>query len=156
MSLKSFLRALRFAAVAIPLSGCALPPVLSIISITADVASYASTGKSVSDHGLSYVMQQDCAMLRVLDNGGPICVEEDEEATAVVSAESIVELGEPLASGIEAQGAGGGSLLDAAYLEDGVRPQSLAPNSDQLGSAGYLAGADSLANGTSLAKDVNG
>ena len=69
------------AAAVILLSGCALPPIVTVASIAVDVASYGATGKTVSDHGLSFVMQQDCAMIRVLDNEKPVCVEEDE-ATA--------------------------------------------------------------------------
>ncbi len=74
------------AAAVILLSGCALPPIVTIASIAVDVASYGATGKTVSDHGLSFVMQQDCAMLRVLDDEKPVCVEEDEAATAASDA----------------------------------------------------------------------
>ncbi len=76
-----FLRTSGVAAVVILLSGCALPPIVTVASIAVDVASYGATGKTVSDHGLSFVMQQDCAMLRVFENEKPVCVEEDE-ATA--------------------------------------------------------------------------
>jgi hypothetical protein len=44
-----------------------------------------STGKSVTDHGISAVLQKDCALLRVLE--GPICIEEKggEEEQEIVA-----------------------------------------------------------------------
>ena len=57
------LRWLVFAVVAISLSGCGLPPIISAASLALDVVSYGMTGKTVADHGLSLVMQQDCALL---------------------------------------------------------------------------------------------
>ncbi len=65
------------AAAAISLSGCGLPPIVTYISYAADVVSFLATKKSVTDHGISMVLQKDCALLRVLD--GPICIEEVEE-----------------------------------------------------------------------------
>ncbi len=62
------------------LSGCAVPPAITIASLVADVASYASTGKTVTDHGISLVVGQDCALLRGLE--GEICVEPDPARTA--------------------------------------------------------------------------
>jgi hypothetical protein len=45
-----------------------------------DFASYGATGKTVTDHGLSMVLQQDCALLRGLE--GQVCVAEGSaEAT---------------------------------------------------------------------------
>ena len=84
MKRSDFLRAPRYAAVAIALSalsGCALPPIITVMSIAADFASYGETGKTVTDHGLSLVAQKDCAMFRAIDNE-PICVEEDESAAS--------------------------------------------------------------------------
>ena len=80
-----FLRTSGVAAAVILLSGCALPPIVTVASIAVDVASYGATGKTASDHGLSFVMQQDCVMLRVFENEKPVCVEEDEAATATAS-----------------------------------------------------------------------
>ena len=71
------MRGLILAAAAISLSGCGLPPAVTYASYAADVFSYLTTGKSVTDHGISVVLQKDCALLRVLD--GPICIEEVEE-----------------------------------------------------------------------------
>ena len=65
------------AAAAISLSGCGLPPIVTYVSTAADIVSYLTTKKTVTDHGISMVLQKDCALLRVLD--GPICIEETEE-----------------------------------------------------------------------------
>ena len=84
MKRTDFLRALRFAAVAVPLSalsGCALPPIITVVSIAADFASYGETGKTVSDNALSLVTRKDCAMFRAVDNK-PICVENVEVAAS--------------------------------------------------------------------------
>lgn len=55
------------------LGGCGLvPPAISIASFAADALSYAVSGKSVSDHGLSMVMQEDCAVLNFV-KGEAIC-----------------------------------------------------------------------------------
>ncbi len=74
------MRWLLFAAAAVSLSGCVIPPAISVASVALDFASYGETGKTVTDHGLSAVLQQDCALLRGLD--GQICVAEGSaEAT---------------------------------------------------------------------------
>lgn len=44
------------------LAGCVLPPVATFASLLLDGASYASTGKSVSDHALSQFAAADCAL----------------------------------------------------------------------------------------------
>ncbi len=70
------------AAAAISLSGCGLPPIVTYLSTAADIVSYLTTKKSVTDHGISLVLQKDCALLRVLD--GQICIEEAAEVEEVV------------------------------------------------------------------------
>lgn len=62
------------AAVALSLSGCAIPPIISVASLAFDFASYGATGKTIADHGLSAVLQKDCALLRGLE--GQVCVAE--------------------------------------------------------------------------------
>ena len=74
------MRWLIFAAVAVSLSGCGLPPIISVASLVLDFASYGSTGKTVKDHGLSAVLQKDCALLRGLD--GQVCVAEGSAEAA--------------------------------------------------------------------------
>jgi hypothetical protein len=61
--------------------GCAIPPAVSIASLVADGASYVSSGKSVTDHGISALFGEDCALLRIFD--GKICRETPEYETTV-------------------------------------------------------------------------
>ena len=75
-----YMRWLSLAALTVVLSGCAVPPAITIASLVVDVASYASTGKTVTDHGISMVLQKDCALLRGLE--GEICLEPDPARTA--------------------------------------------------------------------------
>lgn len=69
------MRWLSLAALTVMLSGCALPPAFTIASLVVDVISYASTGKTVADHGISMVLEKDCALLRGFN--GEICLEPD-------------------------------------------------------------------------------
>ncbi len=74
------MRWLLFAAAAVALSGCGIPPVISVASLALDFASYGATGKTVADHGLSAVLQKDCSLLRGLK--GQVCFAEGSaEAT---------------------------------------------------------------------------
>jgi len=59
------------AAVSVLASACALPPIVTAITIGADVMSLAGTGKTVTDNGISMVLQQDCALLRAFE--GSVC-----------------------------------------------------------------------------------
>jgi hypothetical protein len=63
--------ALMVTAACLPLSGCLLPPAVSLASLVLDVGSFAVSGKTMTDHGLSVVVQEDCALLRVFD--GEVC-----------------------------------------------------------------------------------
>jgi len=63
--------ALCLTALALPLSGCFLPPVVSIASLALDVGSYAVSGKTMTDHGISLVADEDCALIRVFE--GELC-----------------------------------------------------------------------------------
>lgn len=75
------MRWLLFAAAAVALSGCAIPPIISVASLAFDFASYGATGKTVADHGLSAVLRKDCSLLRGLD--GEVCVAEGSAEAAV-------------------------------------------------------------------------
>jgi hypothetical protein len=57
------------------LSGCALPPALMVASYSADIVSYAATGKTVTDHAYSAVARSDCSFIRIL-HAKPICIDE--------------------------------------------------------------------------------
>jgi SPOR domain len=63
----------RFLLVLAPIlvSGCVIPPAVSIASYVLDGISYAATGKSVSDHGISAVAGRDCAAFRILKGQNP-------------------------------------------------------------------------------------
>lgn len=56
--------------------GCALPPAVAIASYAIDVGSFVATGKTATDHGISLVAQEDCALMRVFE--GPICQEDPD------------------------------------------------------------------------------
>jgi len=53
------------------LSGCGIPPAITIASYVINGMSYAATGKSVSDHGISAIAGRDCATWRVIKGENP-------------------------------------------------------------------------------------
>lgn len=59
-------------AASLALSGCGLPPILSLASYALDGISYLTSGKSVTEHALSAVTSEDCALFRVV-MGTPVC-----------------------------------------------------------------------------------
>ena len=64
------------------LGGCGLPPAISAASWALDGISYLASGKSVTDHAISQVAQQDCALFRVVQ-GRELCeAEVDDIQTA--------------------------------------------------------------------------
>ena len=71
-------------AIVLPLSGCGLPPAISIASMLMDVGSYAATGKSTTDQVLSAMAGEDCAVMKVFE--GNLCEEEQnfEDALATL------------------------------------------------------------------------
>lgn len=69
--------ALCLSALAFSLSGCFfLPPVVSLASLALDVGSYAVSGKTMTDHGISLVADEDCALVRVFE--GQLCEENQQ------------------------------------------------------------------------------
>ncbi len=66
------------------LGGCALPVPIQIASWALDGISYLATEKSVADHGLSMVAQQDCAVLRGLLSEGDFCRDFKDSTTVLV------------------------------------------------------------------------
>ncbi|WP_085884616.1 SPOR domain-containing protein [Oceanibacterium hippocampi] len=67
------------------LGGCALPPAITAASWALDGISLAMSGKSMTDHALSAVVDEDCAILRLLD-GEPVCSEFEEGDGSVLLA----------------------------------------------------------------------
>ncbi|MDH3240815.1 MAG: hypothetical protein OEO83_09120 [Alphaproteobacteria bacterium] len=55
------------------LAGCAVPPALTLASLAADGVSYVATGKSTTDHAISAIAQEDCALVRAVKEEA-ICV----------------------------------------------------------------------------------
>lgn len=66
------------------LSGCGLPLPLVIAGYAADAVSLVETGKTVSDHALSAVIEEDCRVWRVM-KGEEICLTEEEKADHVLA-----------------------------------------------------------------------
>ncbi|NKB47890.1 MAG: hypothetical protein GKS02_00850 [Alphaproteobacteria bacterium] len=70
------------------LTGCAVPPAVTVVSLVADGVSYAATGKSTTDHAISAVAGQDCALLRaaqsknICDPDGEVLVEFEGATTS--------------------------------------------------------------------------
>jgi SPOR domain len=59
---------------AFALGGCAVPPIVTIASYSADIVSYEATGKTVTDHAYSWIARSDCSFIRILRDK-PICVD---------------------------------------------------------------------------------
>ena len=78
------------ALVALSLSGCAMPPAISVASLVLDGISYVATEKSVNDHVLSEVTQSNCAMWRVV-KGEFVCRDyaDDEQGLLATVADAM-------------------------------------------------------------------
>ncbi len=109
------MRWLSLAALTIMLSGCALPPAVTVASLVADVVSYASTGKTITDHGISLVLQKDCALLRGFE--GEICLDTDP---ADQFADSLAFAADPAVILRPLDRAPDAWLEDVSYLSDSL------------------------------------
>ena len=71
----------------ISVNGCALPVSVTATSWAVDGISYATTKKSLADHGISFVAGQDCALYRIIKNFNidEVCKSYNNSRTAVVS-----------------------------------------------------------------------
>ncbi len=67
------------------LAACGLPPAVTVASFAIDAISLAVSDKTVADHALSQIVQQDCSMWRGL-TGDELCIDEDS-AVAVAAAD---------------------------------------------------------------------
>jgi hypothetical protein len=65
------------AAAAASLAGCGLPPAIALMGYAADGLSYATTGKSTTDHALSAAIDRDCSLLRAAYDE-PVCRKSDK------------------------------------------------------------------------------
>lgn len=91
------------------LGGCVMPPVVSYASLVLDGVSYATTGKSVSDHALSAATDQDCAMWRVVS-------EQEIDAVCQDAVEATLDLAE------DSDGDTGWGFLAGLFSGDGKAP----------------------------------
>ena len=74
------------------LSACGGPIELTVAKLAGDLISYVTTGKSTTDHAVSFVAEQDCALHRpLLDED--IC--KDHETILAEEAAALAVLGEP-------------------------------------------------------------
>lgn len=100
---------------AVSLSGCALPPAISIASLVLDIGSFAISGKTVTDHGISLVAQEDCAMIKVLE--GQLCEAYPEYDDVSVATLEPLPAGEPELATLERGDRGpAGPLSDLEYI----------------------------------------
>mgnify|MGYP001381786821 CR=1 FL=1 len=83
---KSIVRNLSIISCVIFINGCAMPLPFQVASWAIDGISYITTEKSVTDHGISFVAQKDCALLRIVQ-GQEICTNnEDNGIIAAIEA----------------------------------------------------------------------
>ena len=142
------MRGLCVLAMALSVSACTMPTPVSVVTMGFDAVSYAVSGKTVTDHGVSLAVGRDCALVRILEGG--ICAEEHAYGDDV-----LVALLEPLPDSLDgAQLAAADpevraavqraarqdwtedgvdsqqlqfAALDIGYLADGARPHGVAP-----------------------------
>lgn len=76
-------------AASILLSACAMPASIQVATWAIDGISYITTKKSVTDHGISIIAGQDCAMLKVVTKG-TLCEEYADQDVLVASADGPV------------------------------------------------------------------
>jgi len=60
------------------LPGC-FSPAVTVASLAADGVSYAASGETVADRGLSVVTARDCELLLRIVDGRPVCVDRPVE-----------------------------------------------------------------------------
>ena len=60
------MRKILVVAAPLALSACGGPIELTVAKLAGDLISYVSTGKSTTDHAVSFVAEQDCALHRAL------------------------------------------------------------------------------------------
>ena len=105
------------------LSGCALPVPLQIASWALDGFSLLTTHKSITDHGISLVAQQDCALWRGVTEGA-VCREGDP--MAIIAAQGDVVDGE---SQTRAETGSAFTTLQTMLTSSSVEPTQPAPSS---------------------------
>lgn len=132
-----------FSCLALGLSGCFTPSPLSVATMMFGAHSYAVSGKTLTDHGISGVTGEDCALTRLISEGD-MCRDEVVYAPAP-------DILEPLplnAGGVPAQTArSGADPISGSYLKsaplssaDGsVFSASASGTPEQVATTGFLA-----------------
>lgn len=103
------------------LGGCALPVPLQIASWALDGFSLLATQKSITDHGLSIVAQQDCALWRGVTEG-QVCRETDPMAIMVAEGDVVTE-------GTTPETGSAMTSLQTMLTTKTVEPEQTAPDS---------------------------
>ena len=70
------------------IAGCGMPIGVQIASLLADTMSIITTDKTLTDHGISAVYKEDCALWRTVE-GKNICRKADDSITTLADASSI-------------------------------------------------------------------
>ena len=111
-SLKNFLC---LSILGMTLSGCVLPPAIAVATMVLDVGSFAVSGKTATDHGISLLAQEDCALIKILE--GKICEAYPEvQDVAVATLQPLAE-GDPNLAALEGNRVGNdGRLSDLEYI----------------------------------------
>ena len=119
-------------------SACALPLPIQIASWTMDGLSFLITDKSVSDHGISMVMGEDCALYREFTEG-QVCRTDGDAATLVAEADDA-----PLASDVtpDVTAEELASFETAAGLEESAAAQVRVPAAMRRGTEVASVGVD--------------
>ena len=104
------------------LAACGLPPAVTVASFAIDAISLAVSDKTVADHALSQIVQQDCSIWRGFT--GDICI--DEDSTIAVAAAD----GQPPAGGADSADLGAvatasGPISEAAASAQSARDRQL-------------------------------
>jgi hypothetical protein len=86
------LRKILVVAAPLALSACGGPIELTVAKLAGDLISYVSTGKSTTDHAVSYVAARDCALHRPLLEQD-IC--KDDDTVLAEEAAALAVMGEP-------------------------------------------------------------
>ena len=81
------------------LTACGVPTAVTIASYAVDGASFWSTGRSVTDHGISILLQEDCALFRVV-RGEAVCqpMKEDDFVYAIAFADRTYDYPKPFSN----------------------------------------------------------
>ncbi len=107
-----------------------MPAAFTVASLALDTGSYMMSGKTLTDHGLSFAMAEDCSMMRVLDEDAEICLEEQDYEVADAALTPLPDDGDldiGLASGGESRdGVGYAQLAHRVHKARTVRTHYLA------------------------------